>query len=115
MERSEYSSFAVLSPQLIAKLHAFSQSLDSPAAYVQGLKKLFQLAQLLDEHTRAVVTSQPMAQSYAAFPIDIRASAEQKLKRFSEFFASVVLTFVIRDLSQLLDKYVKKCEKWLEE
>ena len=114
MERSECSSFGVLSPQLIAKLHAFSQSLDSPAAYVQGLKKLFQLAQLLDEHTRAV-TSHPMSQSYAAFPVDIRASAEQKSKRFSEFFASVVLTFVIRDLSQLLDKYVKKCEKWLEE
>ena len=89
-------------------------SLDSPASYVQGLKKLFLLVQLLDEHSRAA-TSQPLSQLYAAFPIDIRASAEQKLKRISEFFASVVLTFVIRDLSQLLDKYVKKCEKWLEE
>lgn len=47
--------------------------------------------------------------------MDIRHSAELKLKRFSEFFASVVLTFVVRDLSQLLDKYVKKCEKWLVE
>jgi len=47
--------------------------------------------------------------------MDIRGSAEHKLKRFSEFFATVVLTFVIRDLSQLLDKYVKKCEKWLAE
>lgn len=89
-------------------------SLDSPAAYVHGLKKLFQLAQLLDEHTRAV-SSQPISQSYAAFPYDVRSSAEQKLKRFSEFFASVVLTFVIRDLSQLLEKYLKKCEKWLAE
>jgi hypothetical protein len=89
-------------------------SLDSPAAYVQGLKKLFDHAQLLDEHTRAFL-SQPIAPAYNAFPLDIRVSAEQKLKRFSEFFASVVLTFVIRDLSQLLDKYVKKCEKWLAE
>jgi len=47
--------------------------------------------------------------------MDIRAAAEIKLKRSSEFFASVVLTFVIRDLSQLLDKYAKKCEKWLAE
>jgi len=68
----------------------------------------------LDEHTRAVLST-PIAPSYAAFPIDLRTAAEQKLKRFSEFFASVVLTFVIRDLSQLLDKYVKKCEKWLAE
>jgi hypothetical protein len=92
----------------------YSCSLDSPAAYVQGLKKLFGFAQLLDEHTRAIL-SQPVAPAYSAFPMDIRGSAEHKLKRFSEFFASVVLTFVIRDLSQLLDKYVKKCEKWLAE
>lgn len=91
-----------------------SCSLDSPAAYVQGLKKLFSFAQLLDEHTRAIC-SQPVAPAYSAFPLDIRGSAEYKLKRFSEFFATVVLTFVIRDLSQLLDKYVKKCEKWLAE
>ncbi|KIM48013.1 hypothetical protein M413DRAFT_61503 [Hebeloma cylindrosporum] len=90
------------------------KNLDSPAAYVQGLKKLFSFAQLLDEHTRAIL-SQPVAPAYSAFPMDIRGSAEHKLKRFSEFFATVVLTFVIRDLSQLLDKYVKKCEKWLAE
>ncbi|PPQ77613.1 hypothetical protein CVT26_006115 [Gymnopilus dilepis] len=90
------------------------KNLDSPAAYVQGLKKLFAHSQLLDEHTRAIL-SQPIAPAYSAFPPDLRNSAEQKLKHFSEFFASVVLTFVIRDLSQLLDKYVKKCEKWLAE
>jgi hypothetical protein len=56
-----------------------------------------------------------VAPAYAAFPVDLRVAAEQKLKRSSEFFATVVLTFVIRDLSQLLDKYAKKCEKWLAE
>ena len=71
-------------------------------------------AQLLDEHTRAVL-SNPKGPVYAAFPVDIRGSTEQKLRRISEFFARVVLKFVIRDLSQLLDKYVKKCEKWLAE
>ncbi|KAG6845945.1 hypothetical protein H0H87_010993 [Tephrocybe sp. NHM501043] len=90
------------------------KNLDSPAAYVRGLEKLFLHAQLLDEHTRAVL-SNPVVPAYAAFPADIRTSTEQKLKRASDFFASVVLTFVIRDLSQLLDKYAKKCEKWLAE
>ncbi|KAF8078410.1 hypothetical protein FPV67DRAFT_1615832 [Lyophyllum atratum] len=90
------------------------KNLDSPATYVRGLEKLFLHAQLLDEHTKAIL-SQPVAPAYAAFPVDIRTSTEQKLKRASEFFASVVLTFVIRDLSQLLDKYAKKCEKWLAE
>ncbi|KAF9270423.1 hypothetical protein L218DRAFT_848620 [Marasmius fiardii PR-910] len=90
------------------------KNLDSPAGYVQGLQKLFRHAQLLDEHTKAV-SSQPVAPSYSALPVDIRSAADIKLKRASEFFASVVLTFVIRDLSQLLDKYAKKCEKWLAE
>jgi hypothetical protein len=88
--------------------------LDSPAAYVEGLKRLFQHTQLLEEHTKAV-TSQPIVPAYASFPTDIRTVVEAKLKRSSEFFASVVLTFVIRDLSQLLDKYAKKCEKWMAE
>jgi len=90
------------------------KNLDSPTAYVDELKRLFMHAQLLDEHSRAIL-SHPVAPAYAAFPLDVRGSAEQKLKRVSEFFARVVLTFVIRDLSQLLDKYVKKCEKWLAE
>jgi len=89
-------------------------SLDSPASYVRGLEKLFLHAQLLDEHTKAV-SSQPIAPLYAAFPTDIRTSIGQRLKRASEFFATVVLNFVICDLSQLLDKYAKKCEKWLAE
>jgi hypothetical protein len=95
-------------------IEILSCSLDSPAAYVQGLTKLFSHAQLLDEHTKALL-SHPIAPAYAAFPMDVRTSMEMKLKRCSEFFASVVLTFVVRDLSQLLDKYAKKCEKWLAE
>ncbi|KAG6381359.1 hypothetical protein JVT61DRAFT_5773 [Boletus reticuloceps] len=90
------------------------KNLDSPAAYVAGLGRLFAHAQLLDEHSKALL-SQPVAPIYNAFPADLRTAAEVKLKRASEFFASVVLTFVIRDLAQLLDKYAKKCEKWLAE
>jgi len=78
------------------------------------LKKIFHDVQLLDEHTKAVF-SQPIAPAYAAFPLESRTLAEQKLRRASEFFASVVLAFVIRDLALLLDKYVKKCEKALED
>lgn len=89
-------------------------SLDSPTTYVQSLAKLFLQTQLLDEHTKAL-SALPIAPAYAAFSVEMRASLEAKLRHASEFFARVVLTFVIRDLSQLLDKYVKKCEKWLAE
>ncbi|KIY45372.1 hypothetical protein FISHEDRAFT_66954 [Fistulina hepatica ATCC 64428] len=101
------------------------KNLDSPSEYVMGLRGLFKDAQLLDEHTRAVLmhntTSslynpvQAPSSSYHAFPMDYRVAVEARLKRSSEFFASVLLTFVVRDLSLLLDKYVKKCEKWLAE
>ena len=87
-------------------------SLDSPANYVSGLMRLFQLTQLLDEHTKASCTS-PISATYAALPGEQRNALEVKFKRISEFFARVVLTFVIRDLSLLLDKYAKTCEKWL--
>ncbi|KAF7319970.1 hypothetical protein MKEN_00780900 [Mycena kentingensis (nom. inval.)] len=90
------------------------KNLDSPQTYVSGLVKLFESVQLLDEHSKAII-AQPVAPAYAALPPDIRAAADNKLKRASQFFATVVLTFVIRDLSLLLDKYAKKCEKWLAE
>lgn len=88
------------------------KNLDSPTAYTQGLCRLFSQAQLLDEHTKAIMSQAP---TYAALPADIRTALDFKLKHASDFFARVVLTFVIRDLSLLLDKYAKKCEKWLAE
>ncbi|KAL0950923.1 hypothetical protein HGRIS_007679 [Hohenbuehelia grisea] len=102
--------------KLTRRLDKFTngKNLDSPAAYVAGLRQLFAHAQLLDEHTKAAA-GHPMAPAYAAFPADLRGAAEAKLRRASEFFARVVLTFVVCDLSQLLDKYAKKCEKWLAE
>ncbi|KAI0308056.1 hypothetical protein B0F90DRAFT_110822 [Multifurca ochricompacta] len=90
------------------------KNLDSPASYVQGLSRLFAQAQLLDEHSRAV-SMQPIAPAYASLTPELRSAIEGKLRRSSEFFATVVLTFVVRDMAQLLDKYVKKCEKWLAE
>ncbi|KAI9511747.1 hypothetical protein F5148DRAFT_974630 [Russula earlei] len=90
------------------------KNLDSPASYVQGLSRLFAQAQLLDEHSRAIAM-QPAGPAYASLTPELRSAIEDKLRRSSEFFATVVLTFVVRDMAQLLDKYVKKCEKWLAE
>ena len=78
------------------------------------LANLFQQVQILDDHTKAA-SPQSLSPLYAAFPQDLRAALLMKLRHASEFFAKVVLTFVIRDMALLLDKYVKKCEKWLAE
>jgi len=91
-----------------------NKSFDSPTLYVNGLTRLFQQAQTFDEHIKAFSNSF-LATPYSALAPDLRHQIEMRLKRSSEFFASVVLTWVIRDLGLLLDKYVKKGEKWLEE
>ncbi|KAI0702486.1 hypothetical protein BC835DRAFT_1411039 [Cytidiella melzeri] len=110
------SGFTALSGKLTRQFDKLTnaKNLDSPAVYVQVLSKLFNQAQILDEHTKAVAM-QPMAPLYMAFPTESRIALEIKLRRASEFFAKVILTFVIRDMALLLDKYVKKCEKWLAE
>ncbi|KAF8334004.1 uncharacterized protein EI90DRAFT_3050620 [Cantharellus anzutake] len=91
-----------------------NKSFDSPSLYVNGLTKLFQQAQTFDEHIKAFSNSF-LPTPYSALAPDLRHQIETRLRRSSEFFASVVLTWVIRDLGLLLDKYVKKGEKWLEE
>jgi hypothetical protein len=87
--------------------------LDSPASYVGGLARLFQQAQVLDEHSEALAS--PNATLYLNVPAESRSALEVRLKQSSEFFATVILTFVIRDLSLLLDKYAKKGGQWLSE
>ena len=106
--------WVILSSLRVRGADKWLPSLDSPAIYVQMLSRLFLQTQLLDEHTKAMY-SMPIAPAYAAFPPELRVSLEAKLRHASEFFARVVLTFVVRDLSMLLDKYLKKCEKWLAE
>jgi len=89
-----------------------SKNLDSPTSYVNGLIKLFDYAQLLDEHSKALAQA---ALCYSTQPTEMRIILESRFKQSSEFFATVVLTFVIRDLSLLLDKYAKKGGQWLTE
>lgn len=71
-------------------------------------------ASVADEHVKAFSNSFTPT-PYSTLPPDVRHQIELRLKRSSEFFASVVLTWVVRDLGLLLDKYVKKGEKWLAE
>lgn len=48
---------------------------------------------------------------YADPPAELPASIEGKLRHLSEFYTRVMLTFVIRDLSLLLNKFAKSCKK----
>ncbi|KAG8687482.1 hypothetical protein FRC09_013466 [Ceratobasidium sp. 395] len=89
------------------------KNVDSPTNYTDGLKKLFHQAELFDEHIRAL--HDPSHPVYGHLSNHVRKQIEQRMSSASEFFATVVLTFVVRDLGLLMDKFVKKTERWLEE
>jgi hypothetical protein len=82
-------------------------------AYASLLTKLFGLVQILDEHSRASQIS-PQPPAYASLPQDVRNRIDTSLKSISELFSKVVLTFVFRDLSLMLDKYHKTCDRWIQ-
>lgn len=88
---------------------------------MDGLARLFSRTKILESHLQLLIKSQssssvsddsdvngPSIEAYAALPKDLRSSIETKLKKSSDFFANVVLAFVIKDLGILLDKSVKR-------
>ncbi|SPO39386.1 uncharacterized protein PSFLO_04867 [Pseudozyma flocculosa] len=100
------------------------KSLDSPVIYVEGLARLFARAQVLDTHlicllrAQGTVSAAEMADAlptpshnsnvYSALPTELRAGIEARLRRSSDFFAKVILAFVLRDVGVLLDKFAKR-------
>ncbi|KAG8763789.1 hypothetical protein FRC11_012365 [Ceratobasidium sp. 423] len=89
------------------------KSVDSPTNYAELLKRLFAGAELFDKHIQALQDrNHPM---YLPVSSNVRKQIDARLQHSSEFFATVILTFVVRDLGLLMDKFVKKTERWLEE
>jgi hypothetical protein len=66
-----------------------------------------------DKHIQAL--HDPNHPRYLPVSGSVRKQIEMRLHAASDFFATVVLTFVVRDLGLLMDKFVKKTERWLEE
>ncbi|CAE6462198.1 unnamed protein product [Rhizoctonia solani] len=89
------------------------KSVDSPTNYAELLKRLFTGAELFDQHIQA--SHDRNHPRYLPLSSHVRNQIDVRLQHSSEFFATVVLTFVVRDLGLLMDKFVKKTERWLEE
>jgi len=66
-----------------------AKGFDSPTVYTAGLSKLLHQAQMFDEHVKAFSNSFTPT-PYSTLPPDTRHQIELRLKRSSEFFASVV-------------------------
>jgi len=46
-------------------------------------------------------------------PIKFQLRLDASRRRIAEFFANVVLRFVLQDLSTLMSKYVKRVNEWM--
>ncbi|KAN0063058.1 hypothetical protein ACQY0O_004221 [Thecaphora frezii] len=119
------TSFGMFGSKLTRSLDRMTngKNLDSPVIYIEGLARLFARAQILDKHlvcllrsqgalnvvpadTSATATGWPDA--YASLPTELKGGIESRLRRSSEFFANVILAFVLRDVGVLLDKFAKR-------
>jgi hypothetical protein len=118
------NSFVSLGSKLTRSLDRMTanskSNIDTPANYIDGLSRLFTKAQVIGEHLRTLNRSKreldsisPTKESewdsisieiYATLPAELKRSIEFKLKRASEFFTSVILRFVLRDVAILVDK-----------
>ncbi|CCA70979.1 hypothetical protein PIIN_04912 [Serendipita indica DSM 11827] len=99
--------------KFLDRISTAGKQYDSPIAHANLLTRFLTQVQLLDEHTRALHTS-PQPPCYNSLPQDVRSRIEVALSDISELFAKVVLTFVFRDLSVMLDKYHKTCDRWIQ-
>ncbi|PWN18766.1 hypothetical protein BCV69DRAFT_300922 [Microstroma glucosiphilum] len=132
------SSFNVLSSKLTRSIDRFAQqttsgkNLDSPAAYVDSLQRLFRKAQILEAHLTGLLQSKSSSstttsanssiaveadtvEAYAALPSEIQRVIEAKLLRASDFFAQVIMKIVARDLHIMVEKSLKKASSGLVE
>ena len=46
-------------------------------------------------------------------PIKTQLRLEASRRRIAEFFANVVIRFILQDLATLMNKYVKKVNDWM--
>ncbi|GAA5993471.1 hypothetical protein JCM10908_002210 [Rhodotorula pacifica] len=112
------ASFASWSSKLSHSLNRVTNgtSLDSQAAYVDAVAKVFRQAQCLDEHLACALPGARSADDDSPYDLldrNARQHLERYLRRSGDFFGHVICRFVLQDVGALLDKYVKRGGAWL--
>lgn len=146
-KRSNMNTFNALSSKLSKSLNQMvtnssKSTTESPAAYIEGLARLFNKSQSLGHHLNALLESRqqvhggemgqditittnvnetsktyvtgmpmglpPMEIGYSGLEEEMRTTIEVRLRKMSDFFANVVLRFVLHDLTILVEKSVKR-------
>ncbi|KAK9257649.1 hypothetical protein V1519DRAFT_394268 [Lipomyces tetrasporus] len=74
-------------------------------SYLRVLVVLFDRAQLIEQI--------PVLISADKLPIDTQARVDKAVRRASEFFGRVICKFVLADIADLMDKYIRKGSRWM--
>ncbi|KAK4701592.1 hypothetical protein P7C70_g4638, partial [Phenoliferia sp. Uapishka_3] len=106
------TSFSAWSSKLSRSLDRVTngRSLDSPATYIEGITRVFRLAQCIDIHLAALASED---YGYETLGKNEKQRIEKGLRRASDFFGQVICQFILRDLGIFLDKYVKRGGAWV--
>jgi hypothetical protein len=86
------------------------------AAYAAALLVLFECALLLGICTlsRYLIIEQKFdILDPEEMPINSQLRLDASRRRIAEFFANVIIRFVLQDLSTLIHKYVKRASEWV--
>ncbi|KAK9696375.1 hypothetical protein K7432_012504 [Basidiobolus ranarum] len=105
--KKSQSSFLSLGNRITKSLERMTTSrdkIDDVSLYIDVLIKLFQTCQILDHWIK---------QFHAMSPGELQAQALTRLARVSDFMNTVICAFVMRDLTVLMAKYMKRCKEWL--
>ncbi|ORX78177.1 hypothetical protein K493DRAFT_412385 [Basidiobolus meristosporus CBS 931.73] len=105
--KKSQSSFLSLGNRITKSLERMTTSrdkIDDVSLYIDVLIKLFQTCQILDHWIK---------QFHAMPSGEPRAQVLSRLVRISEFMNNVICAFVMRDLTVLMAKYMKRCKEWL--
>ncbi|ORY07493.1 hypothetical protein K493DRAFT_403718 [Basidiobolus meristosporus CBS 931.73] len=105
--KKSQSSFLSLGNRITKSLERMTTSrdkIDDVSLYIDVLIKLFQTCQVVDRWIR---------QFHQMPPGELQSLVLSRLIRVSEFMNNVVCAFVMRDLTVLMAKYLKRCKEWL--
>lgn len=96
-------SYMILIPVFVL---CFFDSSEDSSAYTDSVVSLFQSSYILED----------MLKHYNALsPFQTHIQIINRLRRLSEFLYFVVCAFVVRDLSELMSRYLKRVGTWVNE
>ncbi|KAF9435849.1 hypothetical protein BGZ76_005397 [Entomortierella beljakovae] len=82
-----------------------NDKIDDTSTYTETMVRLFQASYILES----------MLRHYSPSPYQLNIQITNKLRRLCDVLSQVICAFVVRDLGELMGKYVKRVGAWVSE